>query len=1069
MARSSRSKGSVSVDLFNLPTLPDERRVATSYLDIPVDFYLPDGKNSKISKIVGRQAFDRQTPDGNEGFVIEIQYLERAFCTSAYLIDKVTGSLFAIHNDHIESTGLCGSECVFDLQELEFHICDLADRRAGEDDTGSVAEERRTTQAPQQQSSYAPPSPGPPAIPDNFPMYENWENLTHQGEPFTISYRQQIYEARSEVITTLINCFSELNRYTSSHPETELACHQEKTRHFSYYSWLIQHIDNVLQEDNIFRRGKDLPELPAPTYSPSVTDLETIQRIHVMSHAWRESDQALQEATIIHREFMLEQANMNNTSFSRIRNIDRITDMGYSLNRVSPILGEQQTPAQSTKPRNPTSTPRRSAGHINKSSVPQGTDTQQGGRTSPYDPDRSVENHLREQAAGSNNQTQSAQAPTPNTTNNNPIPFQNPQKRVTNTTAPTGQRGNKYSQPSNKGPGKKASSHIHTQPSVADIFARTSAYPQSRNLGTGRPKLFCTACGEYDHWRKDCPYDCHCDNCDSDSHATHMCRAPPKPSPTPSPQPVICIYCGSTEHKSVDCRDRPRDNREEGRVPSPASSGYSRDGQRKSTAAYSAGAQKPNIRSGGGHKPQRPEMAKQHQQQPQRPTQGKTSNDNNFPYRDYRYSEQPRQTRFNERQNQTYSPYHFTPSPALSAGSDLLSQSIMRLAETQSRSLEIFAAQQKSQIDVYQELTRSNKEKEHDALFTSIPVFDGDRTQCEQWLDDMDQATRISGQDLRTELIKKSTGVVRQVIMMAHPDASDDDLINIIREDFSDAPTMNEAREELLHMRQKPEEQMRVYVYRYGRMHQRSSGIRAAEETHQHVIQDFIKSLKPKIKNKFANKFAEGRFKPRSLDQAFSLALDLEKKIQIADSFRDDIMDSRTPATVNEVQSHPLDEARTINEISSNSSYRTGNSKGNYSNKSWHQKSDNKPWQNRDNKHWQNKDNKPWQNKDKKSWQSNNKNKSDKPRDTCFTLSQDQKFFVPADCDENTFQIICTLVKAQIDKAKQSGGNPKEINEISKDTLVNLLNISDETYDAAQSAIQQADRDETPSSASSTD
>ena len=117
--------------------------------------------------------------------------------------------------------------------------------------------------------------------------------------------------------------------------------------------------------------------------------------------------------------------------------------------------------------------------------------------------------------------------------------------------------------------------------------------------------------------------------------------------------------------------------------------------------------------------------------------------------------------------------------------------------------------------------------------------------------------------------------------MMAHPDASDDDLINIIREDFSDAPTMNEAREELLHMHQKPEEQMRVYVYRYGHMHQRSSGIRAAEETHQHVIQDFIKSLKTKIKNKFANKFAEGRFQPRTLDHAFSLALDLEKKSRL--------------------------------------------------------------------------------------------------------------------------------------------------------------------------------------------
>ena len=307
---------------------------------------------------------------------------------------------------------------------------------------------------------------------------------------------------------------------------------------------------------------------------------------------------------------------------------------------------------------------------------------------------------------------------------------------------------------------------------------------------------------------------------------------------------------------------------------------------------------------------------------------------------------------------------------------------------------------------------------------------------------------------------------------MAHPDASDDDLINMIREDFSDAPTMNEAQEELLHMCQKPEEQMRVYVYRYSRMHQRSPGIRAADETHQHVIQDFIKSLKPKIKNKFANKFAEGRFQPRTLDHAFSLALDLEKKIQIADSFRDDIMDSRTPAAVNEFQSYPLDESCAINKISSNSSYRNNNSnnhgKSNYNGKPWHQKGDNKPWQNRDNKNWQNKDNKLWQNKDKKSWQ-NNKSKGDKPHDTCFTLSQDQKFFVPADCDENVFQIICTLVKAQIDKAKQSGGNTKEINEISKDTLVNLLNISGETYNAAQSAVQEVEKDEVSSPSSSTD
>ena len=64
---------------------------------------------------------------------------------------------------------------LFDLQELEFHICDLADQRNREDDTRSVPEERHTTHGPQPQTPDAPPSPGHPMIPDDFPLYEEWE------------------------------------------------------------------------------------------------------------------------------------------------------------------------------------------------------------------------------------------------------------------------------------------------------------------------------------------------------------------------------------------------------------------------------------------------------------------------------------------------------------------------------------------------------------------------------------------------------------------------------------------------------------------------------------------------------------------------------------------------------------------------------------------------------------------------------------------------------------------------------------------------------------------------------
>ena len=80
----------------------------------------------------------------------------------------------------------------------------------------------------------------------------------------------------------------------------------------------------------------------------------------------------------------------------------------------------------------------------------------------------------------------------------------------------------------------------------------------SRNLGTGRPQIQCTACGEYSHWSRACPYNNFCTNCNDHSHATHMCR-----TPNNKPSPVICIYCGNTDHKSSNCHNKPWDNCEQ--------------------------------------------------------------------------------------------------------------------------------------------------------------------------------------------------------------------------------------------------------------------------------------------------------------------------------------------------------------------------------------------------------------------------------------------------------------------------------------------------------------------------
>ena len=83
-----------------------------------------------------------------------------------------------------------------------------------------------------------------------------------------------------------------------------------------------------------------------------------------------------------------------------------------------------------------------------------------------------MENHLQGEAAGPDNQTQGAKAPTTNTnTTNNQIPFQNPQRHVPNTAGPTVPVSYRYSQPPNKGPVKKAPKQNNTQPSISHIFA----------------------------------------------------------------------------------------------------------------------------------------------------------------------------------------------------------------------------------------------------------------------------------------------------------------------------------------------------------------------------------------------------------------------------------------------------------------------------------------------------------------------------------------------------------------------------------------------------------------------
>ena len=102
-------------------------------------------------------------------------------------------------------------------------------------------------------------------------------------------------------------------------------------------------------------------------------------------------------------------------------------------------------------------------------------------------------------------------------------------------------------------------------------------------------------------------------------------------------------------------------------------------------------------------------------------------------------------------------------------------------------------------------------------MLTSIKVYNGkDRRAFKEWTNKIDQACRASRHHFRTEIIIKSRGGVRTVFITSK-NCSNEELLAKLRGSFSDAPPMNQAREELRNMQQGESESIAVYAYQWGR------------------------------------------------------------------------------------------------------------------------------------------------------------------------------------------------------------------------------------------------------------
>ena len=316
-----------------------------------------------------------------------------------------------------------------------------------------------------------------------------------------------------------------------------------------------------------------------------------------------------------------------------------------------------------------------------------------------------------------------------------------------------------------------------------------------------------------------------------------------------------------------------------------------------------------------------------------------------------------------------------------------------------------------------------------------------DRQIFEDWIEQIDQACWVSDRDFRTEIIIKLTGVVRQVVMACR-NLSDDALLAKLRSCFSGAPTMNEAREELRNMRQKENESIAVYTYRWGRALLRSSGIHPEDESHPHIIKDFVTSLKRNIRNKITNRWAEMRNTPRTIQDAFKLADNVELQLQVADSFKLELTNNFHSMEVNEMSADETsgDEFK-VNEMSrgkrwgNNSNYKHSNYSNNCNFNSRPQY--NKP---QDSKHGR-----PW---------------GQKGKDSKITLTQESAHFIPTEFSDNFFKQINLAMKMKWEELKKQGKSSTQVNEVTEGDMIQAFGVTEDQMQKAAEILGKNERTE---------
>ena len=189
---------------------------------------------------------------------------------------------------------------------------------------------------------------------------------------------------------------------------------------------------------------------------------------------------------------------------------------------------------------------------------------------------------------------------------------------------------------------------------------------------------------------------------------------------------------------------------------------------------------------------------------------------------------------------------------------------------------------QEYQAEAMQDMAQANFQMKYDHMFAGVPMYDGtDPDTFDDWLYQIESLCELSHRDVRVELMGRASAHVKRIIRSLPLDIDWEIARRELKRCLTEEKSRAHSAFKLAQIKQKPNENLRIFILRYQDLHSAATGKTAAEDTDPtHIIRFLGMMTNSEIARKITQKgIPEGM----TLGQAFTRAIELEAGYQLSE------------------------------------------------------------------------------------------------------------------------------------------------------------------------------------------